>query len=91
MSVLFQVLLLYLIIFLRIINPLTSVVLCFTDAGVVSVGGAKDLCGERDGGVGAACHGAERALPPLQPRLLQQQRLHLFALPSWNPLRWHLR
>lgn len=69
----------------------TSVVLPDADAGVVSLGGAKDLFGEHHRGCGAACNGAERALPSLQPRLLQQQRLHLFALPTWNPLRWHQR
>lgn len=76
----------------KLSTPLTSFVsLSDTDAGVVSLGGAKDLCGERDRSCGAACIGGERTLSPLQPRLLQQQGLHLFALPTWNPLRRHLR
>lgn len=73
------------------VKPLTSVALSITDAGVVSLGGAKNLCREHHGSHRAACNRAERALSSLQPRLLQQQRLHLSALPTWNPLRWHLR
>lgn len=43
------------------------------DAGALSLGGAEDLRGERHGRRQAARYGAERALPSLQPRLLQQQ------------------
>lgn len=61
------------------------------DTGAVSMGGAKNLRGERDGGRQAACDRTERAVPALQPRILQQQRLHLSALPTWNTLWRHLR